>query len=172
MMSSDRLRALGARSTIALALLLLAAGCASAPCAHGETIALRLSPHKQLNQDRDGYPRSVVLRLYQIDSAERFRAIGFDTLWQTPDTGTPQKPVVVTPEQLTVIPGKRESRTLARAPAARFVAVVANFREHRAGSGWQAIAPLPKPKNACAPKSAKVAARLTVELEDYGLQLR
>ena len=33
-------------------------------------IALRLHPHKQLNQDRDGYARSVVVLLYQLDAAD------------------------------------------------------------------------------------------------------
>lgn len=164
-MSSER----GAGCALLFALV---GGCASAPCTQVETIAVRLQPRAQLNQDRDGYARSVVLRLYQLDAAEPFRAVDFDALWRTPDTAAPQKPVVAAPEQLTVIPGKREERTLARAPGAQFVAVVANFREHEAGAGWRAIAPLPKPKHACAAKVAPVAARLSFELEDYGLHLR
>ena len=53
-----------------------------------------------------------------------------------------------------------------------FLAVVANFRERQAGAGWQAITALPKPTNACASKVKRETARLSVELADYGLQLR
>jgi type VI secretion system VasD/TssJ family lipoprotein len=151
-----------------------ALGCGvSAPaCVRTESIAVALAPQKQLNQDRDGYSRSLVLRLYQLDSAEQFRQIGFDEIWRTTDDGTPVKPVVSGPEELTLVPGKLERRTLARLPGATFFAVVANFREHEPGSGWQAVVPLPEPKDLCVRDVNTVAARVYVELRDYGLYLR
>jgi len=149
-------------------------GCgATAPaCQRTERIAVQLHPQKQLNQDRDGYSRSLVLRLYQLDSAEQFRQIGFDQIWQSQNDGTPQKPVVAGPEELTLVPGKREQREVARKPEAKFFAVVANFREHEPGSGWQAIVPLPSPQDLCLRDVSTVAARVNVELKDYGLALR
>jgi type VI secretion system VasD/TssJ family lipoprotein len=149
-------------------------GCGvSAPaCVRSESIAVALAPQKQLNQDRDGYSRSLVLRLYQLDSAELFRQIGFDEIWRSTDDGTPHKPVVAGPEELTLVPGKSEQRVLARLPEATFFAVVANFREHEPGSRWQAIVPLPEPKNVCVRDITTVAARVHVDLKDYGLRLR
>jgi type VI secretion system VasD/TssJ family lipoprotein len=160
-----------ARFGIALALL-WSQGCTPPACTRTESIAVQLEPQKHLNQDRDGYSRSLVLRMYQLDSAEPFRQIAFDEIWRGTDDGTPQKPVVAAPEELTVVPGKREQRVIARQPEARFFAVVANFREHEPGSSWQAIVPLPVPKNLCVRDVSTVAAHVNVGLEDYRLQLR
>jgi type VI secretion system VasD/TssJ family lipoprotein len=159
-------------AALGAALCLLGCGATAPECVRTERIAVQLAPQKQLNQDRDGYSRSLVLRLYQLDSAEQFRQIGFDQIWQNRDDGTPQEPVVASPEELTLVPGKRERRDIARAPEAAFFAVVANFREHEPGSGWQAIVPLPEPKNLCVRDVSTVAAHVTVELKDYGLALR
>ena len=153
---------------------LACSGCAgTAPaCKRSERISLAFAPDKALNQDRDGYPRSLVLRVYQLDAAEPFRQVTFDEIWRVIDDGKPTKPVVAGPDELTLIPGQRERRWLPREPSANYVAVVANFREHEPGSGWQAIAPLPEPANLCVRDTTTTAAYLDVALRDYGLHVR
>jgi type VI secretion system VasD/TssJ family lipoprotein len=163
---------LHARLGAALVALTSLPGCTPPACTRSESIALQLEPQKQLNQDRDGYSRSLVLRFYQLESAEAFRQISFEEIWRGTNDGAPQKPVVALPDELTVVPGKREQRVIARQPEASFLAVVANFREHEPGSSWQGVVSLPVRKTICVRDEATVAARVDVELRDYGLQLR
>jgi predicted component of type VI protein secretion system len=64
------------------------------------------------------------------------------------------------------------ARELPRDPSARHFAVAANFREHRAESGWRAIVPLPTANDSCALNLIKPPVTLDVVLSNYALELR
>lgn len=147
------------------------AGCGSAPpkpCTKQEQFTLHLEPNPQLNQDREGYPRSVVVRIYQLEGAEAFGAATFEDLWQA--TAKPHPSVLTGPDELTLIPGRREVRTIKRDPKATHIAMTANFREHHPESGWKGALELPQAQDACAENPPKV--EVTAELANYTLQLR
>lgn len=162
-----RLRALG---ICALAL----SACASVPapaCTRSELIALKLAPRTQLNEDREGYPRSVVLRVYQLAQRGPFERARFDEHWSSTDRRG-ERVAALASEELTVIPGKRETRAIARKPEAAYLAVVGKFREHQGAGDWRASIALPPARNACINHARPVAKHVTVELQNYALQLR
>lgn len=156
------------------ALALWSVGCGGAPkpavCDRVETVELQLVPRAQLNPDREGYSRSVVVRVYQLQSAEGLAAIDFDELWQQ-QAGAPALALSAMsgPEEFTLIPGRTENKVLKRQPTATHLAVVAKFREYHPDSGWRVIAPLPTVGDPCQPP---IGPRLTVELLNYSLRLR
>jgi type VI secretion system VasD/TssJ family lipoprotein len=149
--------------------LLSSAGCASAPapvaCRRTEAITLRVFPAAQMNQDREGFARSVVLRLYQLQDARSFQASSFDAVWSTPDNAT-------RPDTWIVLPGQRVARELTRDPKASHLAVAANFREHRGESGWRTLIRLPPPHDPCALTASKAQFAVNVLLSNYAVQLR
>jgi type VI secretion system VasD/TssJ family lipoprotein len=163
--------AAGLGLVVALGSALSATGCGAAPpktCDKQEQVTLHFEPHPQLNQDREGYPRSVVVRLYQLEGAEAFSAATFEDLWQV---GAKPHPSVLTgPDELTLIPGRREERKIKRNPKATHFAMTANFREYHPDSGWKATLELAQVQDACADNPPKN--EVTAELANYTLQLR
>jgi type VI secretion system VasD/TssJ family lipoprotein len=159
---------------MALGFLALAGsvGCGAAPppkpCDKPEQVTLHFQPHPQLNQDREGYPRSVVVRLYQLEGAEAFTTATFEDLWSV---GAKAHPSVLTgPDELTLIPGRQEVRNIKRHPKATHFAMTANFREYHPDSGWKGALELPQAQDACAENAPKI--EVTAELANYTLQLR
>jgi type VI secretion system VasD/TssJ family lipoprotein len=150
-------------------------GCASAPkplpaCDRTEMVELRLAPMPQLNPDREGYARSVVARIYVLESPDALAHVGFEDLWaQQAGAPAPALAAVVGPDELTLIPGRTETKVFKRPPKATHIAVVAKFREHHPDSGWRALAQLPTPRDPCQDPAGP---RLTVELLNYSLRLR
>lgn len=145
--------------------------CASAPpppppCTLPEMVTVQLAPDPQLNPDREGHSRSVVVRLYQMEGDGPLAAIGYDELWQP--SAAPPRSVVAGPEEFTLIPGRVETRKLKRHEAASHVGVAAKFREHSERSAWRAIWQLPAASNAC----QNPGPRVTVELANYSLRVR
>jgi len=135
-------------------------------CERTETIALRLRPAVHLNPDRQGLPRSVVLRLYQLGDERTFRARSFESVWNEPVRGTDAQP-----DQVIAIPGRRQSHALPRDPKAKFLAATARNLEHRGDSEWRALVRLPEAKNACARSHDSHDRPLEIVLADYGLRL-
>jgi type VI secretion system VasD/TssJ family lipoprotein len=161
----------------ALTLLSLAAlGCAARPkltCERVELVALKIAPNAHLNQDREGYPRSVVLRIFQLRGEKEFRKTTFDEVWPATATESRGRSVVEGPDEVVVIPGKRETHFLERKEQATHVAIAANFREHQQDSGWRAVTELPPPSEPLCRKQARVAAYpLKIQLVDYSLRAR
>jgi type VI secretion system VasD/TssJ family lipoprotein len=148
----------------------LIAGCASVPtppvsCPKQESITLRVFPAPQMNQDREGFARSVVLRVYQLQDERGFRASSFDAIWTAPQSAAKQ-------DEWIVLPGRSVARALPRDPSASHFAVAANFREHRGESGWRALVTLPTPNDSCALTMLKPPMTLDVVLSNYALELR
>jgi type VI secretion system VasD/TssJ family lipoprotein len=158
-----RVRAIG------LAACLAATGCGAAqrpPCNTADAIALHVHPANHLNPDRAGLPRSVVVRVYQLGDPRSFSSSSFERLWAGAAEGLP------TPEQLIALPGRNQDHSLPRDPAARYLAIAANFRERDGDSGWRALVPLPAARSRCEPWASGHADPIDLMLADYSLHLR
>jgi type VI secretion system VasD/TssJ family lipoprotein len=156
--------------TLVCALTLAASSCASSQrtsCDRDEQIALHVHPAKRLNPDRAGLPRSVVLRLYQLDDARRFTSRSFEQLWLDPAA---QRGVAL--DQVIAIPGRDQAHALRRDPKASFLAVAANFRERSGDSSWRALVRLPEPRDPCGVWPKSRTRPLEIVLADYALTLR
>jgi type VI secretion system VasD/TssJ family lipoprotein len=167
MTDSRRSRAALAR-VLALAANLAAVACGGAQlprCDSAEAIALHVHPAKHLNPDRAGLPRSVVVRVYQLGDPRPFSSSSFERLWAGTTEGLP------TPEQLIALPGRNQDHSLPRDPAARYLAIAANFREREGESGWRALMPLPS-QDRCERWVSGHAAAIDLVLADYSLHLR
>ena len=148
---------------------LAAVGCGGAQlprCDTVEAIALHVHPAKHLNPDRAGLPRSVVVRVYQLGDPRSFSSSSFERLWAGAAEGLP------TPEQLIALPGRNQDHSLPRDPAARYLAIAANFREREGDSGWRALVPLPTAQHRCEGWPSGHAAPIDLVLADYSLLLR
>ncbi|MEY4580130.1 MAG: Type secretion lipoprotein VasD, EvfM, TssJ [Pseudomonadota bacterium] len=162
-------RALAALITLGGATM--AEGCAGAApvrCDKTEAITLRAFPSAQLNPDREGYARSVVVRLFQLKAARDFQASSFEDVWALPLPAAQ----AARPDEWIVLPGRPASRALRRDPAAGYLAIAANFREHRAGSGWRALMQLPPARNLCVGDPRPAPKRLDIVLSNYALRIR
>lgn len=138
-------------------------------CEKSELLTVQFEPYPALNQDREGNPRSVVVRVFQLAGDESFRLATFEELWVT--GGKAAEAVVGGPDELTIIPGVRETRSLKRNPKATHIAMTANFREHHPESEWKASFELPNPNDPCREHAPQVAAIVTAELANYALRL-
>ena len=152
----------------ALCLCLAAIGCGGVQlprCDSAEAIALHVHPASHLNPDRAGLPRSVVVRVYQLGDARAFDGSSFERVWTGAAEGLP------TPEQLVALPGRDQDHSLPRDPAARYLAIAANFRERDGDSGWRALVSLPPAQKGCERWPSK-RAPIELLLADYSLSLR
>lgn len=144
-------------------LAVIGCGAAQVPrCDDSEAVTLHVHPAKHLNPDRAGLPRSVVVRFYQLGDARAFDDSSFERVW-TGAEGLPK------PEQLIALPGRNQVHALRRDPAARYLAVAANFREREGDSGWRALVRLPAAQSTCGPWPS--AAPIELSLADYALHL-
>jgi type VI secretion system VasD/TssJ family lipoprotein len=141
-------------------------GAQSPRCESSEAITLHVHPAKHLNPDRAGLPRSVVVRFYQVGDARAFNESSFDRVWTNAAEGLP------TPEQLVALPGRDQAHALRRDPAARYLAVAANFREREGDSHWRAFMRLPAPRSDCGHWPSESVAAIELTLADYALHLR
>lgn len=151
-------------------------GCAGKPpvppaCDKSETLTVYLSPSQQLNPDREGYARSVITRVYQLEGDRAVQDLDFDELWARSIDGPPAAPIVAVGEELTLVPGRPEVRAVKRHAQATHVLIAAKFRDHTPTSAWRASAPLPPPIDPCTTPSPP-GARLQVELANYSLRIR
>jgi len=128
---------------VALAALLMAtlAGCGPPKPA---LIRIGVAVDKDVNPDSKGRARPVVVRVYELKSVSTFSSADFFSL-QDKDSETLAADVV-SREELQLRPG--DTRTLEKPaqPEAKYVAVMAAFRDLER-SQWRSAAPLPaKPK--------------------------
>ena len=164
-----RARALCKSLAAVVAVAVAATGCGGAQiprCDGTEAITLHVHPAKHLNPDRAGLPRSVVVRLYQLGETRAFENSSFDRVWAGAAEGLPS------PDQLIALPGRSQAHALRRDPAARYLAVAANFREREGDSRWRALVRLPATPNACGRWANESIAPIELTLADYALNLR
>jgi type VI secretion system VasD/TssJ family lipoprotein len=135
-------------------------------CKKVEQLTLRVEPNAVLNQDREGNPRSVVVRVFQLESPDAFEHAGFEDLW----TSTSAPSVVAGPDELVVIPGRNQQRVMPRNPKATHIGVAAKFRVVQERPGYRAVLTLPEAAtDPCAPGAG---VELRASLRNYAVELQ
>lgn len=147
-------------------LLALCAGCAThtEQCKHPATVVLKLRNAYHLNQDRAGLPRSVVVRVFQLEEPAAFQRSSFDRLWHVPSDKAGGG-------RLVALPGRYQTHTVLREPQARYLALAANFRERQGAGKWRAIVRLPTPSDPCEVPGHIAHEEVGVWLRDYSILL-
>jgi len=135
-------------------------------CDNAEAITLHVHPAKNLNPDRAGLPRSVVVRVYQLGDARAFTNNPFERVWAGAAEGLPK------PEQVLALPGRNQVQSLRRDPSAQYLAVAANFREREGDSDGRAVVRLPAAQKVCGPLPLAGGDPIELTLADYGVRLR
>ncbi|MNC43311.1 Type VI secretion lipoprotein [compost metagenome] len=124
----------------AVAMLLVLAGCgvtdrigkrmddtwAADMLADSEKVILTADGGNQLNPDASGTPLSVVMRVYQLTSLERFTSTDADSLWDDPKKALGN--TLVESREITLLPGIGQIDQWPLSPSARYVGVAAFFR--------------------------------------------
>lgn len=123
----DRLRTtLGTiRPWLAFTGALLVAGCASQPLAY----PIRAAGDKVINRDEGGNALSVVVRLYQLKDRKAFSKLTLEELSSGKSDEELLGSDLVNRSEVVVMPGQRATHAAQLLPDARFVGVVAMFRQ-------------------------------------------
>lgn len=80
-----------------------------------------------LNPDASGTPLSVVVRVYQLTSLDRFASVDADSLWDNPNQALGN--TLVDTQEVVLLPGMGQINRWPLAPASNFVGVAAFFRD-------------------------------------------
>ncbi len=99
-----------------------------------EKVVLIIDGGNQLNPDVTGTPLSVVARVYQLTSLDRFIASDADTLLDHPEQALGE--TVLDTREIVVLPGIGNVQGWPLAKQARYVAVAAFFRDE-SGGRWK-----------------------------------
>ncbi|POA17575.1 type VI secretion system lipoprotein TssJ [Pseudomonas sp. FW300-N1A1] len=99
-----------------------------------EKIILTSDGGNQLNPDESGKPLSVVIRVYQLTSLERFASIDTDTLWDDPKKALGN--TLIENREITLLPGMGQIDQWPLNKAAGYVGVAAFFRSDE-NSRWK-----------------------------------
>jgi type VI secretion system protein VasD len=91
-----------------------------------EKVILTSDGGNQLNPDEAGKPLSVVMRVYQLSSLERFATINADTLWDDPKKALGN--TLIDSQEITLLPGIGQVDHWPLNPATTYVGVAAFFR--------------------------------------------
>jgi type VI secretion system protein VasD len=124
----------------ALAMMLVLAGCgvtdrigkrmddtwAADMLADSEKVILTADGGNQLNPDASGTPLSVVMRVYQLTTLERFASTDADSLWDDPKKALGN--TLVESREITLLPGIGQIDQWPLSKSARYVGVAAFFR--------------------------------------------
>ena len=124
---------------IACAALVLTA-CASKPAKPVQTKAI-LVTSADVNPDSTGRPSPIVVRIYQLRSDTEFNRADFFTLYEK-DKETLGSSLIGRDEK-TLFPGQRLESDLPLSSEARFVGVIAGFRD-LSRSRWRALIGAPE----------------------------
>jgi type VI secretion system VasD/TssJ family lipoprotein len=148
------------------------AGCAGSQtkgeCPKKQLMSLTFDTHTELNHDRDGYSRSVVVRVYQLDDIAAFEQVGFDALW----AGGDLPGAVAGPDELTLVPGRKQTESVPRRDKAAYLAIAANFREQDSDSSWKTLVQLPPPYDPCGDEEEVSPFKLSMSLANYTMRVR
>lgn len=99
-----------------------------------EQVILTVDGGNQLNPDVSGRPLSVVTRIYQLTSLERFVSTDADTLQAHPEQALGN--TLLDAREVVVLPGIGDIQRWPLAKQARYVAVAAFFRDE-SGGRWK-----------------------------------
>ena len=99
-----------------------------------EKVILTSDGGNQLNPDAEGKPLSVVLRVYQLTSLERFSSVDADSLWDDPQKALGN--TLIENREITLLPGMGQVDKWPLNKAAGYVGVAAFFRSDE-NSRWK-----------------------------------
>ncbi|VVM55690.1 type VI secretion system lipoprotein TssJ [Pseudomonas fluorescens] len=99
-----------------------------------EKVILTSDGGNQLNPDASGTPLSVVLRVYQLTSLERFASVDADSLWDDPQKALGN--TLIENREITLLPGMGQVDKWPLNKAAGYVGVAAFFRNDE-DSRWK-----------------------------------
>ena len=99
-----------------------------------DKVVLTMDGGNQLNPNASGTPLSVVTRVYQLTTLDRFIAADSDTLVDHPEQALGN--TVLDTREVVVLPGMGQVHTWPMAKEARYIAVAAFFRDESA-SRWK-----------------------------------
>jgi type VI secretion system protein VasD len=99
-----------------------------------EKVILTSDGGNQLNPDASGTPLSVVLRVYQLTSLERFASVDADSLWDDPQKALGN--TLIENREITLLPGMGQVDKWPLNQAAGYVGVAAFFRSDE-NSRWK-----------------------------------
>jgi type VI secretion system protein VasD len=101
-----------------------------------DKVVLTTDAGNGLNPDASGTPLSVVVRVYQLTSLERFASADADSLWDNPKQALGN--TLLDSQEVVLLPGFGQVNRWPLAPAAGFVGVAAFFRDTVHDSHWKA----------------------------------
>jgi len=116
------------------------AACASSPPKPATTQAT-VTASASVNPDSQGRASPVVVRIYQLRGESKFEDAGFFALYDH-ERGTLGSSLIARDER-TVFPGQRLRLDIALSPQARYLGVIAAYRDVRT-SRWRAVVGVPK----------------------------
>ncbi|MDN3380857.1 MULTISPECIES: type VI secretion system lipoprotein TssJ [unclassified Pseudoalteromonas] len=118
---------------MAILLLLSITGCMST----NVELDITATDNLNLNQFDEALP--VVLRVYQLSDIQSFKTATFEELWKSDKSVLAN--TLITLEERTINPAEKATIAFEQAENARFVAIVALFRD-RQGDKWKTYHPL------------------------------
>lgn len=115
------------KQIMAVALALAVLGCSAANMVVDPDTDFLFRVSKAVNPDSDGRPSPVVVRYYELASRSTFDVGEFDPLFETPETVL--GPDLLVREELELQPGSELTITRRLNPNARYVGLVAAYRD-------------------------------------------
>ncbi len=127
------------RVLLGLWVVSIAAGCASAPPKPAEA-KMQIVATADVNPDGKGRPSPIVVRIYQLKTEAEFAKADFFAIYDREKEIL--GPSLITREEYTLSPGETEDLKFEVARDARFLGVLAAFRDPAAH--WRAMSPAPE----------------------------
>lgn len=129
---------LAGRFSIA-ALILALAACAGMPT-KPSNVRVTLAASADVNPDANGRPSPIVVRIYQLKADAAFQSAEFFALYDNEQQALAAD--FISRDEFVLAPGASQQTQLAVSPAARFVGIVAAYRDVRAAE-WRVVVPVP-----------------------------
>ena len=132
------------------------AGCGTAPPAPPAPTAIRANivATADVNPDARGRPSPVVVKVFELKSLAAFETADFFSLFEKGQETLGAD--LLARDELTLIPGEQKALARELKPEARYVGVVAGFRDLER-STWRATFPVPPKKTT--PMTVRLEAR-------------
>jgi type VI secretion system protein VasD len=127
------------RVLLGLLAVSIAAGCASAPPKPAEA-KMQIVATADVNPDNKGRPSPIVVRVYQLKTEAEFAKADFFAIYDREKEIL--GPSLITREEYTLSPGETEDLKFEVNREARFLGVLAAYRDPSAH--WRAMSPAPE----------------------------
>lgn len=101
---------------------------------NGDKVVLTTDGGNDLNPDAQGKPLSVVVRIYQLTTLDRFASVDADSLWDAPSKALGN--TLLDSQELVLLPGMGQVNRWPLLSAANYVGIAAFFRDSH-DSHWK-----------------------------------